>query len=324
MVRGSPTTAYTLLDFAASLRLDDCKVQNAPDLLFLCGGRMAVEGPYLSARDFFHRYLTKKPELARRVKLAEGVNAWFKNAWFENDTAFSDLVEVENYLAHLAGVTILFVESPGSIAELGSFAASDDIRPKTLVVLSELHGAESSFIADGPIRKLTKENSDHVVYYNWKLEEPDSRVTRKVLGDMAKDLTAFLEKREAERPKLLDFKRDNTGHTLLLVADLIWMQGAVSKSEIAACLEAVGCGLSQDSLNRHLSILQSVRFIVKRRRYVETFFVPNFEKAFLRYAFVKEAKLKGVARIKLAIRQSLEPRRKSILTSTLRKAGTSV
>lgn len=156
MVRGSPTTPYTLLDFAATLRVDDCKVQNAPDLLFLCGGRMAAQGPYLSARDFFHRYLKKKPELVRRIKLAEDINAWFKNAWFENETAFSDLVEVENYLAHLAGVTVLFVESPGSIAELGSFAASDDIRPKTMVVLSEFHGLENSFIADGPIRKLRK------------------------------------------------------------------------------------------------------------------------------------------------------------------------
>ena len=46
-----------------------------------------------------------------RVKLAEDVNAWFRK-----DDALPDLLELENYLAHLADVIVLFVESPGSIA----------------------------------------------------------------------------------------------------------------------------------------------------------------------------------------------------------------
>lgn len=151
MVKSSPGARYTLLDFAQSLNLEDCRLQNTPNLLFLCGGPMADVGPYLSARDYFHRALKrKKPDLARRVKLAEDINGWFKNAWFKNETAFSDLLEVENYIAHLAAVTVLFVESPGSIAELGAFAASDHLRRKTVAVLNESHDSENTFIAEGP------------------------------------------------------------------------------------------------------------------------------------------------------------------------------
>lgn len=321
MVKSSPTAPYALVDFAKSLRLDDCKIQNTPDLLFLCGGPMAARGPYRSARDFFHRHLKKKPDLARRVKLAEDINAWFKNAWFRNETAFSDLVEVENYLAHLAGVTVLFVESPGSIAELGAFATSDNLRPKTLAILNEFHGSENSFIADGPVRKLANENKNHVLYYNWDPDDPNSRATRKAFGEIAQELTSFLEERDTTRPKQLDFKRDNVGHTLLLVADLVRIQGVVSRSDVAACLDCVGCDSSPDTLNRHLSILQSVDFITKRRRHIETFYVPVLTQSFLRYAYVKDAKLKEAARIQHAIHQSLEPRRKSILASTLKKAG---
>lgn len=321
MVKGSSSPQFTLVDFAKSLRVEDCKIQNAPDLLFLCGGPMAASGPYCSARDFFGRQLKNKPDLARRVKLAEDVNAWFKNAWFKNETAFSDLVEVENYLVHLADVTVLFVESPGSIAELGVFAASDDLRKKTLVVLNEFHGFENSFIADGPVRKLLNEDSSRVLYYDWDVDNPNSRATRRTFGEIARAVTAFLEEREKTRPKQVEFKRDNVGHTLLLTADLVRIQGAVSRSDIAECLDAVGYDSSADTLNRHLSILQSVGLIVKRKRHVETFYVPVLAQSFVHYAYVKDARLKDPARIQHAIRQSLEPRRRSILTSSLKKTG---
>ncbi len=285
---------------------------------------MAANGPYLSARDFFHRHLKTRPELARRVKLAENINAWFQNAWLQHETAFSDLVEVENYLAQLSGLTILFVESPGSIAELGAFAASGDVRPKTLAILNEFHGFQNSFIADGPVRKLENENKDSVLYYNWNPALPNSRATRKAFRDISRALTNFLDEREASRPRLLDFKRGIVGHTLLFVADLVRLQGAVSRSDVAACLEAVGCDSSTDTVNRHLSILQSVGFVGKRRRHTETFYVPVVKQPFLRYAFIKGTKLKEAARIQHAIRQSLEPRRKSIVASTLKGAAARV
>lgn len=285
---------------------------------------MAATGPYLSARDYFHRELKKKPDLARRVKLAEDINSWFKNAWFKNETAFSDLLEVENYIAHLAAVTVLFVESPGSIAELGAFAASDHLRRKTVAVLNEAHDSENTFIAEGPVRKLRNDDKNHVLYYNWDSGTPNSRSTRRVFGDIAKALTTVIEERDANRPKEPEFKRDNVGHTLLLIADLVRVAGAVSRSDLTACLEVLACDSSNDTLNRHISILESVGIVAKRRRHVEIFYVPAFSQLHIRYAFVAGARYRDAARIQHAVRESLDSHRRSVLTSSLKKAGPSV
>lgn len=282
---------------------------------------MDAGGPLHSARDYFHRHLKrKKTDLAKRVKLAEDINNWFKKAWFQNDTAFSDLVEVENYLAHLAAVTVLFVESPGSIAELGAFSASDVLRHKLLAVVNESH-PDDSFIADGPIRRLKNHDASRVRYDSWNSREPDSRDARRAFLRIAKDIISLVESLDAARPKQSEFKKDNTGHTLLFVADLIWLQGAVSRSEVVEVLDAVGGDASLDNVRRHLSILQSVAFIDKRKRGDETFYVPLLAEPFLGYAYTNDAVRKGVVKIKQAIRQSLDGRRKSIVVSMLKAAS---
>ena len=98
---------YSIVDFAKSIKGAACKIRNTPNLIFLCGGRTAEKPQYASARDYFYRHLkSKAPEIAQRVKLAEEVNTWFRG------DVFPDLLELENYLADLADITVLFVESP--------------------------------------------------------------------------------------------------------------------------------------------------------------------------------------------------------------------
>ena len=64
-------------------------------------------------------------------------------------------------------MTVLFVESPGSIAELGAFAASDTLSPKLLAVLNTYYDSEQSFIADGPIQKIRNDKEEFVQCYYW-------------------------------------------------------------------------------------------------------------------------------------------------------------
>ena len=114
------------------------------------------------------------------------------NTWFNKDNAFPDLFELENYLAHLADVIVLFVESPGSIAELGAFAASDTLRPKLLAVRNTFYASEQSFIADGPIRKIWNTNEESVQSYTWDPEQLDTPKTKEEFGDVANRLTDIL------------------------------------------------------------------------------------------------------------------------------------
>lgn len=143
--------AESLLAFAQSVKISTCRVRNTPNLIFLCGGppqNGRAPGPYRSARDYFFRYVkANRPTIATRLRFAEDIGRWMDHQ------VFADLLEVENYVADLADVIILFVESPGSIAELGAFSALTKVQPKILAVVNKKF-REPSFISDGPVRRL--------------------------------------------------------------------------------------------------------------------------------------------------------------------------
>jgi hypothetical protein len=224
----------------------------------------------------------------------------------------------------LAAVTVLFVESPGSIAELGAFAASNELRPKTVAVLNKKHGSEKSFIADGPVRKIKGENENHVYYYNWDPGQLNSVDTTREFTEIARVLTEFLEQGDAERKKQLRFNPELPSHTLLLVTDLIRIPGVASKSEIDTCLEELGCDSARKALDQHLSILQSVGFIEKHLRSNQTFYVCESSTTFIRYAYRKDARFKDAKRIQTVVREYLEPIKKAVLRDLLKKGGSNV
>ena len=305
---------YSVVDFAKSLRIEGCKVQQTPNLIFLCGGKTAEDGPYKSARDYFNRHLKREnPTIADRVKLAEEVNDRFQQG-----NPFPDLLELENYLAHLADITVLFVESPGAIAELGAFANSDVIRPKMLVVLNSSHEPDGSFISNGPIRKLSNENKNHVHYYKWDPNDLYSDSTQTELKELTYELVTFLEKIEADRPRQSSLKTTERGHTLLLVADLIRMSGVATKSELLECLSILGYEADRALLKRYLSVLQSVGVVIAHRRSNQTFFVCTSKHRFIRYAYLEGTRFRDQFRIMSELRQGLEPIKRSALAHALR------
>jgi len=309
--------SYNIVEFAKSIKIDLCKVQNKPNLIFLCGGVIARTGELKSARDFFNRHLQRhKPALAQRVKLAEEVNAWF-----QKDDAFPDLLELEDYLAHLADVTVLFVESPGSIAELGAFSTSSVLRPRTLAVLNNSYGSGQSFITDGPVRKIKNENADLVHYYTWDPNDLNSAATKKEFKELTKELSDFLEARDQLKAQHVKFDSSQPGHVLLLIADLIRIPGVATKTDISDCLSNIGIDVTKEVLDRYLSVLQSVGIITRHLRSNQTFFVRADSIAFVRYRYLDSAALKDSQRIKATIHQGLEPIKRSVLRHALRASG---
>ena len=305
--------AYSLVDFAKSLSVDRCKIENTPNFIFLCGGPTTIGA---SCRSFFNQYLlSKKPAWTERVKLAEDVNAWFNK-----DNAFPDLLELENYLAHLADVIVLFVESPGSIAELGAFAASDALRPKLLAVRNTFYDSERSFIADGPLRKIQNVNEESVQSYTWDPEDLDAPATKEEFDEIAHRLTELLEQREIQRPQQLVFQAEDIGHTLRLIADLIRISGVVSRSDVVRCLKELPCKKALASLDQHLSVLQSIKLIQKHRRSNQSFYVSHSSEPFMRYAYVDRSDvITDATRIQTMVRESLDSIRRGVLRAFLQK-----
>ena len=308
--------AFPLVEFAKSLNVDACRVQNTPNLIFLCGGKIAPRTrPCLSARDYFWRHLREKePALARRVQLAEKVNAWFR----KKNERYSDLLELEEDLAHLADIIILFVESPGSIAELGAFAASGALKHKTLAVINDSLASPNSFIADGPVRRLRTHNEKHVHYFKWDSDQLDDADTEHEFADIATELSAILKTRDDERTGEVRFDPDHDpGHVLRLIADLIRIPGVASRSDVAECLKELGLLHTPTDLERQLSVLTSLRFVTTERRSNQIFFVRNSSAYFLKYAY-KDNAINDAKRIQDLVREGLDSRRKAVLRHSIR------
>ncbi len=259
----------------------------------------------------------QKPALAKSVILAEQVSSWFKRDQFGRDQPFSDLLELERYLVHLAGMTVLFVESPGSIAELGAFAALDDLRPKTLAVLNEFFGISGSFIADGLLTKIKRDSPDQVLYYNWAPDDLDSQTAAEVFCEMFDDLVAVLELRDSNRHQTEKLDPGSLGHTLLLVADLVRMGLVVERAQLAKCLNILGCEAAAKDLERHLAILECTGLITERRRRSGTYFIRREPVPFVQYGFKGDGKPKDMTRLQSDIRDALDPSLRRILSTYL-------
>jgi hypothetical protein len=212
---------------------------------------------------------------------------------------------------------VLFVESPGSIAELGAFAASDALRPKTLAVLNDFYPSDRSFITDGPVQKIREENPELIHYYEWNPKQLNSRTTIKEFSEMARDLTEFLRRRD--NPRHQGFDRQKNVHALLMVADLVRIAGVATTTEIADCLKELGCDLANKNVSRYLSLLESMSLVTSARRSNQKFYISQFSKPFVRFAYQHGAPLKDHQRIKTTIRAALDPIAKKVLEKSLRK-----
>lgn len=84
--------------------------------------------------------------------------------------AHFDLLSLENLLAKNVHAVVIILESPGAIAELGSFANHKKLRDRLVVVIDEKYRKANSFIILGPVRYLNKNTKSIVIFHN--LREP--------------------------------------------------------------------------------------------------------------------------------------------------------
>lgn len=78
----------------------------------------------------------------------------------------TDLQTLEVRFAHDVDFTLLILESPGSIAELGTFTQLRGIRERLIVLLSGRFYRAESYISRGPLSLLTKLNPNSVIYFD--------------------------------------------------------------------------------------------------------------------------------------------------------------
>lgn len=136
--------------------------------VFLCG-------PGFSSGDIVIREKAKEAlQEIPRVEAIYGEEIEDKHRYRRIGT---DLQTLEAQFAHDVDFTLLILESPGAMAELGTFTQLPALRDRLFVLLSERYYRAESYIARGPLSLLTRNNPNSVIYYNSnKLEEMLTRV----------------------------------------------------------------------------------------------------------------------------------------------------
>jgi len=244
--------------FVKRVDLSKTRVRAFDGFVLLCGGKQEVDLlPVRSLRHMLYGEMTsgKYPDLAVRLKLAEEIQDWFQ------DGLYKDLVTFEEHLAGLSAVIVLVVESAGAIAELGVFSVSKAFTDRVLVLVSEHHYEEDSFIKLGPLRRLEGENEKSVLVYDWHAsDEARTEDFEKVRGDLPEIIDAIAAYTHTDIGEQV-FRRDGEAHVMLLMCELCHLFGALSQTELSAYLTEMGLGVNERQVAQYLFVLSKCGLI---------------------------------------------------------------
>jgi hypothetical protein len=274
------------------------RVHAPTSVVFLCGG---VVSPSLATpvmlRDAFLRIATiSAPKY--KVILAEDAKPLVTDAGYDN------LLRFESDIAQVVGQILLFVESPGSLAELGAFAALETVSPRLLVVLDEFHYNQSSFVKQGPLRYLEiKEGEESIVALDRTHVgiDSDGKIAGLNTANFAATVLPALDKRLSELPKSEKFDVENAGHAILLLVGLCQEFGALTQSEIRDFLKAFG--IKDLRFSNFVYCAELLRWIRKIRKGNSIYYVAEVSgDPALDYQFNKGASLRDKLRWRSDIR----------------------
>ena len=209
---------------------ENFRVHSPSAVVFLCGGVIdrTKAAPAACLRDAFWRLISlTAPKY--KIVLAEDAEP------LTTDAGYGDLFSFESDIAQVVVLIVLFAESPGSLAELGAFAALSTVAPSLLAVLDDLYYNQVSFIRNGPIKFLENAHGDE-----WVLQLDRAYVGIAADNSIQKlDSSAFMasivpaiEKRLSSRRAWSKFDSRNSGHSILLLTGLCQEFGALTLNEL--------------------------------------------------------------------------------------------
>lgn len=256
-------TEKIFTEWISAVDLTKTRIVKFPSFIFLCGGPISNDQEkFLSCRDIFYSYINKNScSFRENIIRAEEVFEYFDHSDYQ------DLLRFERDLAELSSLTVLFSESPGSIAELGSFAVLNTIQERLLVIMHQDDAHRESFIWRGPVlflKNLAKSNrkEDPITIYNWQKKKDDNGYFN--TGDFsdAVDLAETIEAIISKRPKTVSFSKKQIGHIMLLVICFLKIVQLTTLEEIIFILKGFGIKQKLKTVKQHLSLLKSLGLIV--------------------------------------------------------------
>lgn len=276
------------LDLAAALarEIDPSATKILPfdGFVFICGGPLPPEQPantVASVRQFAVRKANSNGDriAGRRLIIAERATALMQRGQFD------DLLEFEVHLGALSSCVLIFLESPGAIAELGSFSVMHALRDKVFVVSEQIYSAQGeSFIELGPLATLRNRNKQSVCVYPMHMPAQPAPIPNNDLIDECWDeIESAIERFSKRAVKESDFQHADVAHQLLLIAEFVGLFQALRTGELAECLRAVGCTVGKREVERSVKLLEKFGILESRQWGHEIFYVPKETAEYARF-----------------------------------------
>lgn len=260
--------------FFSELKSEECRISSYLGKIFLCGGPLGKDprDNYYSARGYISDFIPLlKPELADHIKSAEEITDWWR------DDTYEDLINFEKDIAELSNLIVIFLESAGSLAELGAFSQIKQIKEKLLVFVDGELSRENSFIQLGLIKDLENTINDSVSYYNW-IEDNSSSYTpnQKHLADVANEIITEIHERFIGSTNDETLNPESTRHLFILICDIIDLMHASTIDELIDYLAGFNIKINRRRAHQYLFILEKFELIksYSRGKKGQTFYLP--------------------------------------------------
>lgn len=294
-------------EYLSRIQLSESNVNLTPSIVFLFGGSTRSAN---TVRTYLRDHIrVNRPALASSLLMPEDFDDWL------HDAVYPDLLTFEQDLAHTASLIVIALESPGSIAELGCFSVNASLKSKLMIILSERHHRQPSFIKQGPLRQV---GEDSVYAYPYASDDIPG-----TFPEFVDEAVIGIEDRLDAQRKTVKFDPSLSGHQAFLIFEFISIFKALRITEIQNFLDFMQIDIPQQDLKRLLFLLEKLGLVTAKKRGNLYFYIPKKEQ--VRINFSNKAKTlpfeRGAASIGAIEYYSANPKeslRMKLIESSLR------
>lgn len=294
--------------FIEHLDVEALHVHAPTKILFLCGGQ-TTDAKVLepdSLRDTFLKIYDQLPLDGTDVLQAEDINI--------NDlrtAKYGDFLEFEFHIAQVTEIILLFCESQGSLAELGTFSITDEISKKLLVLILNKYYAEPSFVKLGPIARLENDNPESVFTLDEKelnvredkkdkSKDDCTKINKKIFVERITDPISTLVKKVINKST---FDHSYDGHLIKLCVGLVQEYGGLTIEELTELLDHFGVKRSTGHVTKYLFCADVAGWIGAEKRGNRNFFFAKSVPDAASFKMAEDAPNKDRTRRRLEIRE---------------------
>lgn len=270
-------------EFKRLVAPEKTRIESLFSLIFVFGGPASdISDRHSSCRNTFLSWAhDTNYKFANDLRIPEDYPEW-------NDfEGYSNLVDFEKDAGCLSRGILLFSESHGAVAELGTFCTDEVLCERLLVVVASDHYQERSFVRLGPVKRIEVKHTEESVYVAEAMENKD------VFETEVADVGMALSRKVESLPKTKQFHSHETRDQFLLIADLIELFGALTEKELQILLEFMG--VSSENLKRMLNQLVLFELVSKCREKINLYYMPPKRKLYyLNYSAITGEKFERV------------------------------